>query len=154
MALKSSDLVSLFERALSALPEDSLDEIGIVVQVGDGICKVHGLRTVVFGELVTFEGGNRGMVFQINDDAVDIFLIDTVIPVVEREIARCTGSVYTIPISSDLLGRVINAQGLPLDGLGDIKADVFNPIEVPIPGIMERTPVNKSLETGIMAIDS
>jgi F-type H+/Na+-transporting ATPase subunit alpha len=154
MALKSSDLVSLFERALSSLPEDTLDIIGIVVQAGDGICKVHGLRNVVFGELVTFEGGNRGMVFQINDDAVDVFLIDNVIPVVEREVVRCTGSVYAIPVSSDLLGRVVNAQALPLDGLGDITPEAYHPVEVAVPGIMERTPVNRSLETGIMAIDT
>jgi F-type H+-transporting ATPase subunit alpha len=154
MALKSSDLVSLFERTLCALPEDTLDEIGVVVQAGDGVCKVHGLRNVVSGELVTFEGGNRGMVFQIGDDAVDVFWLNTTISVVEREVVTRSGSAYTVPVAHALLGRVVNAQGVPIDALGAIEAEEIRPIEVAIPGIMERMPVNQSLETGIIAVDT
>ena len=154
MALKSSDLVSLFESALSGLPEDRLDEIGIVVQAGDGVCKIHGLRNVMFGELVTFAGGNRGMVFQIGEDSVDVFWLDSTIAVVEREVVTRTGSVYKIPVSRSLLGRVVTPQAVPVDGLGDIEPEEFRPIEVVIPGIMERSPVNQPLETGIIAVDT
>src|SRR5690349_16796511 len=115
MNLKSSDLVSLFEKALHGLPEEKLEEIGIVIQVGDGICKVYGLSNVVFGETVYFQGGNHGIVFQINEDSVDIFLLNSVIPVTEREVAKRSGTVFSIPVSMHMLGRVVNVEGKALD---------------------------------------
>ncbi len=154
MEVKSTDLVSLFERALHDLPEEKLEEIGIVVQVGDNICKVHGLTNVIFGEQIDFEGGNRGIVFQLDEDSVSIFLLHGTIQVAELEVARRTGSVFKTPVGMKLLGRVINAIGRPIDGLGNLEIDAFRPIESIIPGIIERSPVNESLETGILVIDA
>src|SRR3990172_12926962 len=114
MTLKSSDLVSLFEHALHGLPEEKLDEIGVVIQVGDGVCKVHGLSNVVFGEAVHFEGGNHGIVFQINEDSTDVFLLDSAIQVTEREVVKRSGSIFKIPVSADILGRVISVEGKAL----------------------------------------
>lgn len=154
MEIKSTDLSALFERSLQDLPEQKLEEIGIVVQVGDGICRVHGLTKAISGELIEFEGGNRGIVMQLDEDSVAIFLLSGNIPVAELEIAKRTGSPYTTPVGMQLLGRTINAIGEPIDGLGAIKADEHRPIEATIPGIIERSPVNESLETGILAIDA
>ena len=86
---RNTDLVSLFESALSNLPEEKLEEIGIVVLVGDGVCKVHGLTNAMFGELIRFEGGNEGIVMQLDEDVVSIFLLHG-ISVVEREVAKRT----------------------------------------------------------------
>jgi len=154
MEIKSTDLVTLFEKTLRDLPQENLEEIGIVVQVGDGICKVHGLVNAVFGELIDFEGGNQGIIFNLGADAVSIFLLYSTIPVAELEVAKRTGGVFKTATGMGLIGRVINAIGKPLDGLGDIKATEYRPIEAQIPGIIERSPVNESLETGMMAIDA
>jgi F-type H+-transporting ATPase subunit alpha len=154
MEIKSTDLISLFEKSLQNIPEDDLQEIGIVVQVGDGIVIVHGLNNCVLNELVEFDGGNQGIVMQLDEDSVSIFLLFGSIPVAESEVVKRTGGVFKAPVSNALLGRVINALGLPVDGLGHIEAQQMRPIETAIPGIIERSPVNESLETGIIAIDA
>jgi F-type H+-transporting ATPase subunit alpha len=154
MEIKSTDLVSLLEKSLKNLEQEKLEEIGIVVQVGDTICKVHGLEKASQGELVEFEGGNRGIIMNLGEDFVDIFLLYSSVPVAELEVARRTGSVFKTGVCKELVGRVINACGGPLDGLGEIRATEFRSIEASIPSIFERSPVNKPLETGIMAIDA
>ena len=154
MEMKSTDLVSLFEQSLRDLPEEKLEEIGIVVQVGDGICKVHGLSNAMHGELVTFEGGNRGIIMQLDEDDVSVFLLNSTIAVAELEVVKRTSDVFKAPVGEGLLGRVINVMGKPIDGLGDLGAHEYHPVEARIPGIVERSPVNESLETGIMAIDA
>lgn len=154
MEVKSTDLVSLFERSLRGLPEDKLEEIGIVVQVGDNICKVHGLTNAISGEMIDFEGGNRGIIFQLDEDVVSIFLLYADIPVAELEVAKRTGNVFMAPVGQELLGRVIDATGKPLDGMGKIKVDAMHPVEAPIEGIVERSPVNEPLETGTIAVDT
>jgi F-type H+-transporting ATPase subunit alpha len=154
MEIKSTDLVSLLEKSLKNLEQEKLEEIGIVVQVGDTICKVHGLDNASQGELIEFEGGNSGIIMNLGEDFVDIFLLHSSIAVAELEVARRTGSVFKTGVCKELIGRVINACGNPLDGLGAINATEFRPIEATIPSIFERSPVNKPLETGIMAIDA
>lgn len=154
MEIKSTDLVSLLEKSLKNLEQEKLEEIGIVVQVGDTICKVHGLDNASQGELVEFEGGNSGIIMNLGEDFVDIFLLHSSIAVAELEVARRTGSVFKTGVCKELIGRVINACGNPLDGLGTINTTEFRPIEAVIPSIFERSPVNKPLETGIMAIDA
>jgi F-type H+-transporting ATPase subunit alpha len=154
MEIKSTDLVSLLEKSLKNLEQEKLEEIGIVVQVGDTICKVHGLDNASQGELVEFEGGNSGIIMNLGEDFVDIFLLHNSIAVAELEVARRTGSVFKAGVCKELIGRVINACGNPLDGLGTINTTEFRSIEAVIPSIFERSPVNKPLETGIMAIDA
>lgn len=154
MEMKTTDLVSLFEQSLRDIATHNLEQIGIVVQVGDLICRVHGLAQAVYGEMVEFEGGNRGIIFNLDEDFVSVFLLDAHTTVVELEVVRRTGSVFKAPVGEKLLGRVINAIGQPIDGLGKLEVADYRPIEVDIPGIIDRSPVNESLETGIMAIDA
>src|SRR3990167_8647221 len=152
---KPSDLVSLFERALQSGGElKGFEETGFVVEVADLCCKVHGLRSVVYGELVAFDGGNRGIVFNMNEDIVSIFLLEAQISVAELEGGRRTGDVFKVPVGMALCGRVINARGEAIDGLGELKGEELRPIEAHIPGIVARSPVNESLETGIMVVDA
>jgi F-type H+-transporting ATPase subunit alpha len=153
MNIKSTDLVSLFEDALKGVPHPELDEIGIVVQVGDDICRVHGLRHAVYGELVDFEGGNRGIVFNLDEDSVAVFLLYRTMPVAELEVVKRTGEEFKTPVGDALIGRVINAVGKPIDGLGAIQATEYHPIQPEIASIIERSPIDASLETGILAID-
>lgn len=154
MEIKSTDLISLFEKSLSDIADQKLDEIGIVIQVSDASCKIHGLTNVVYGELISFEGGNKGIVLNLDEDYVFAFLLYANISVAELEVVRRTGGVFKTGVGPGLRGRVINALGMPLDALGDISVESYNPIEVSIPGIIDRSPVNESLETGILAIDA
>ena len=154
MEIKSSDLISLFEKSLTDAPQKNLQEIGVVVQVGDGICRVHGLERAVYNEIVSFEGGNKGIILDLEEQYVSIFLLYNAISVVELETVHRTGQVFKIPVGMNLLGRVINAVGKPIDGLGDLDYEATLPIEAAAPGVIERSPVNESLETGILAIDA
>lgn len=154
MDIKNIDLVSLFEQALQAKPQKSLDEIGIVVKVGDSICYVHGLTNAVFGELIDFEGGNQGIIFDLDEDAVAIFVLDKTIPVAELEVAKRTGTVFKVPVGTSLIGRVVNALGKPIDALGDLQPTEWRPVEAKIPQIIDRSPINESLETGCIAVDT
>lgn len=154
MEIKNTDLVSLFEQSLKDVPQEKLEEIGIVVKVGDNICQVHGLTNAEYNELIEFEGGNKGIILNLDEESVDVFLLDNSISVAELEIAKRTGSVLKAPVGKNFLGRVVNALGKPLDALGEITPDTYMPIETDVPSIIERSPVNKSLETGTIAIDA
>ncbi len=154
MEIKNSDLISLFQKALEGKPDTTLQEIGIVTQVGDNICKVHGLIKAIYGEVVEFEGGNKGIILDLAQDFVSIFLLYNNIPVQESEVVKRTGHVFQAPVGMDLLGRVIDSLGQPLDNLGKLNVKEYKPIEVVAPGVIERSPIDRSLETGILAIDS
>ena len=158
MELKSTDLVSLFEQALKSQdhkePERKLEESGVVVRVGDESCKIHGLTHATYGELVEFEGGNQGVVLDLAEDHVTVFLLHTHITVAELEVVHRTGGLFKTPVGENLLGRVVNAIGRPVDGLGSIQADELRPVEAPVAGIVERTPVDEPLHTGMTAIDA
>lgn len=154
MDIKNTDLVSLFEKSLNDIASQKLEEIGFVIQVGDFSCKIHGLTNVVYGELIKFEGGNQGIVLNLDEEFVVAFLLDADIPVSELEVARRTGGMFKIPTSTLQRARVINAQGAAIDGLVAIPAEEMRPVETDIIGIADRSPINESLETGIMVIDA
>ena len=152
--IKSTDLIKIFEAALADKKIEKIDEIGFVMQVADFSCKVYGLNKALYGELVTFEGGNRGIILDLKDTFVTVFLLDALIPVDENEIVKRTGGVFKAPVGMGLLGRIIDAQGEPIDGLGPLASDQLEVLEPPIPGIIERSPINQPLETGIMVVDA
>lgn len=154
MEIKSTDLISLFEKELEGKAQTDLDEIGIVIQVGDNICRIHGLANVIYGEVVDFQGGNKGIVLDLAADFVSAFLLYKDIQVNESEIVRRTGELFKAPVGMSLLGRVINSLGKPIDFLGELKDVQYRPIEANVPSVIERSPVNESLETGILVIDA
>ena len=129
MEMKTTDLVSLFENSLKGLSDQKLEEIGLVIKVGDNICLVHGLKKAMYGELIEFEGGNSGIIFNLDEDSVAIFLLDNTIPVAELEVAKRTNDVFRVPVSNAMLGRVLNALGKPIDALEPIKAQEYRPVE-------------------------
>lgn len=154
MELKSSDLISLFEKSLINLSQEKLEETGFVIQVGDNICKVYGLRNAIYGELIEFEGGNKGIIFSLEEEYVAVFLLYTTIGVVELEVAKRTGSTFQAPVGMNLLGRTVNAIGQPIDALGELNPEKYKPIEESVPGIIERSPIDEPLQTGILVIDA
>jgi F-type H+/Na+-transporting ATPase subunit alpha len=153
MIEKDTDVVSILEKLLSDKPQEKLEEIGTVIKVGDGICKVYGLKNAIFGELVVFEGGSKGLVLNLDEDYVSVVLLDSNACVIEQEIAKRTKTVFSIPVGEHLVGRVVDARGYAIDACGDIDNSVLMPIERTIAGIAQRSPINRPLETGITAID-
>lgn len=152
---KHTDLISLLEKSLSSSSHGQVEEIGTVIKVGDGICRVYGLARAVYGEYVTFEGGNSGIILDLDEDYVSVVLLDRTIPVIEQEVVKRTKDIFRVPIGDALLGRVISSVGEPLDALGKLPKDTIKmPIEKKAPGIIDRMPINESLETGITVIDS
>ncbi|KKR96791.1 MAG: ATP synthase subunit alpha [candidate division TM6 bacterium GW2011_GWE2_41_16] len=154
MTLKTADLENLFEKALSQSDLTTLEEVGVVVKVGDGMCHINGITHALYGEIVLFEGGNKGMILDLEEDLATAFFLYNTIPVNEGEMVHRTKSVFKLGVGESLLGRVVNALGTPIDGLGTVDVVEERSIEVDIPGIADRSPVNESLETGIMAIDT
>lgn len=150
---KETDLISILEKALSAKPQEKLTEVGTVIKVGDGICKVYGLTNAVYGELIEFESGNFGIVLDLDEDYVSVMLLGSSRLVIEQEIAKRTGDVFRVPVGEKLLGRIISATGKPLDSLGEIECEERWPVERIAPGIIDRQPINQPLNTGITVID-
>jgi len=151
---ETAGIISLIERALTPKAQAEIEEIGTVIGVGDGICKVYGLTSAVFGELVLFESGARGLVMDLDEDYVSVILLDLADSVSEQEIVKRTGSSFRVPVGDSLVGRVMSAAGEPLDELGPIVPAEMRPIERVAPGIIMRTPVSQPLETGCLVIDA
>ena len=129
-------------------------ETGVVILVGDGISKVSGLDKCMAGELVEFPNGAYGMAQNLEEDSVSVVILGNDEGIKEGDTVKRTGKVVSVPVGKGLLGRVVNALGEPIDGKGPITAEAYRPIESPAPGIIDREPVNKPLQTGIKAIDS
>ena len=155
MIERETDLISLLEKTLAGdRLHENFEEIGTVIKVGDGVCKVHGLTNAMFGEIITFNQGGRGIILDLDEDYVSIVLLDGQNSVVELDTAKRTGHVFAVSVNDALIGRVINARGIPVDGHGPIEVGEMLPVEAAVGGIFERQPINSSLETGIVAIDS
>ena len=129
-------------------------ETGVVLSVGDGIARVYGLDKAMAGELVEFKGGIRGVVLNLEEDNVGIAIMGHDVGIREGDEVRRTGKIAEVPVGEGLIGRVVNALGEPIDGLGPIVAKEMRKIEVKAPGIVERKGVHEPLQTGIKAIDA
>ncbi|MGB9808673.1 MAG: F0F1 ATP synthase subunit alpha, partial [Caldanaerobacter sp.] len=129
-------------------------EIGYVIQSGDGIARIYGLDNAVYGEMVDFEGGVVGMVLNLEEDTVGVVILGDPDKVKEGDVVKRTGRIMEVPVGKGLLGRVVNPLGEPIDGKGPIEYEGKRPIESPAPPIVRRQPVNTPLQTGLLAIDS
>lgn len=135
-------------------PQPFADEVGTVLTVGDGIATVSGLAGAEYGEILLFENGVKGMILDLKETEIGCVIFGDDSEIVEGSNVRRSKKVAGVPVGDELLGRVIDAMGNPIDGLGAINAESYYPIENPAPGIIDRQPVNKPMETGILAIDS
>lgn len=129
-------------------------EVGYVEEVGDGIARVVGLDNVRYNELVRFQNGTIGIAFNLEKDNVGITIMGAYEGIQEGDEVTSLGRIASVPVGMGLVGRVVDALGNPLDGKGPISSTEFYPIERIAPGVMERKPVNRPVQTGILAIDA
>jgi len=136
--------------------ENKLDlrEVGYVLQIGDGIARIFGLENCVYGELVRFSQDTYGMVLNLETDSVGCIILGSALKIKEGDEVCRTGTVMSVPVGDELLGRVVSPLGEPLDGKGPLNAKNTRPIEIIAPGVMERQPVKEPLQTGIKSIDA
>lgn len=130
------------------------NDVGIVIMSGDGIARIHGLDNCMAGELLEFPDNIYGMALNLEEDNVGCVILGNEREIKEGTIVKRTGRVVEVPVGEELLGRVVNALGQPIDGLGPINTKKFRPVERIAPGVIEREPVKTPLQTGIMAIDA
>lgn len=132
----------------------NVDDVGTVIEVGDGIARIHGLEKAMAGELLAFEGGVYGMVQNLEQDNIGGVILggDTIIK--EGATVRRTGRIMQVPVGEAMIGRVVNALGQPIDGKGAIETTEARPVEYPAPGIADRQSVSEPLQTGLKAIDA
>lgn len=151
----SGDIISVLKTEVKDFTAKSgTAETGFITRIGDGIARIHGMSNVMYGELVEFENGVRGIVQSIEEKTTGVVLLGQEHGLTEGSSVVRTGKRAGVGVSDELLGRVVDALGSPIDGLGVIKADDYFPIEREAPGVIERKSVNVPLQTGILAIDS
>jgi F-type H+-transporting ATPase subunit alpha len=155
MQIRPEEITQILKSQLANF-EKKLDvsETGTVVTVGDGVAKVYGLEKAMAGELVDFGGGVSGMVLNLEEESVGIAILGDDTQVKEGSTVKRTNKIVQVPVGEQLLGRVVNALGIPIDGKGDLKATQFRKVEIKAPGIVERQSVKEPLQTGIKAIDA
>ena len=145
----------LREQLAGSASAAQLEEVGTVLQVGDGIARIYGLTSVQSGELIEFENGVRGIVLNLEEDNVGAVLLEPSGDLKEGSTAKRTGTIASVKVGEGMLGRVVNMLGEPIDGKGPITGDTFDmPIERKAPGVIYRQPVNEPLQTGIKSIDA
>ena len=155
MAVRGQDIASVIKRQIEEFGQElRMVDVGVVIEVGDGIARVHGLAGVGANELLEFEGGASGMALNLEEDGVGAVILGNPEGVKEGTEVRGTGRVMEIPVSDAMLGRVVNALGDPLDAKGAIASSENVPVEVIAPGVAARQSVNVPVQTGVKAIDS
>lgn len=154
--IKPDEISAILRQQLSNFDASAnLEEIGTVLQVGDGIARIYGLNNVKSGELVEFENGVKAIALNLEEDNVGVVLMGDSAEIKEGDKARRTGQIASIKVGEGLLGRVINTLGQPIDGKGPITGDLYEmPLERKAPGVIFREPVKEPLQTGIKAIDA
>jgi len=155
--IKPAEVSAILRQQLAGFNyETELEEVGSVLQVGDGIARIYGLSNVGSGELVEFEKtGVMGVVLNLEEDNVGVVMLGESENIIEGDVVKRTRRIASIPVGEGMLGRVINTIGQPIDGKGPIKGPVFDmPLERKAPGVIFRQPVNQPLQTGIKAIDA
>ncbi len=155
MSIRAEEITEILKSQIKGY-EKRIDvaETGVVLSVGDGIARVHGLEKAMAGELLEFPGDVRGMVLNLEEDNVGVVLLGDDRLIKEGDTVRRTGRIVEVPCGDAMIGRVVNALGQPIDGRGPIETKDFRRIEIKAPGIVKRQPVKEPLQTGIKAIDA
>ena len=154
--VKPAEVSAILKNQLAGFEaEASLDEVGTVLEVGDGIARVYGLTHAEYGELVTFENGMDGMVLNLEEDNVGVVLLGPSKEIKEGNTVRRTKKIASINVGEGIVGRVVDTLGTPIDGKGSIEGETFQmPLERKAPGVIFRQPVNEPLQTGVKSIDA
>lgn len=155
MKIKTEEITSLLKKEILSYKQDlAIDEVGTVIEIGDGIARIFGLKNVMAGELVEFQNGVRGQAFNLEENSVGVVIFGEYRHIEEGFTVKRTGKIFEVPVGSALLGRVVNPLGEPIDGKGPINSTATRAVEIVAPGIAKRYPVSEPLQTGIKAVDS
>src|SRR5689334_23397418 len=153
--IKAGEISEIIKRQLAGYEaEVDLQEVGRVIEVGDGIARIYGLEKAMAGELLQFPGDVVGMVLNLEEDNVGAVLLGEDRAIKEGDAVKRTNRIAQVPVGEALVGRVVNALGQPVDGKGPINAKEFRPIERYAPGVVDRRSVKEPLQTGLKAIDA
>ncbi|MBN6885048.1 F-type H+/Na+-transporting ATPase subunit alpha [Cytobacillus horneckiae] len=155
MSIKAEEISALIKKQIENYQaEIQVSDVGTVISVGDGIARVHGLDNAMAGELVEFSNGVMGMAQNLEESNVGIVILGPFTDIKEGDEVRRTGRIMEVPVGEELIGRVVNPLGQPVDGMGPINTTKTRPIEGAAPGVMDRKSVHEPLQTGIKAIDA
>ncbi len=153
--LNTSEISSVLKEKIAGLDLSAeRKNEGIVVSVSDGIVRIHGMGDVMYGEVIEFENGTKGMALNLEQDSVGAVVLGDYLEIIEGQKAVCTGKVLEVPVGEELLGRVVNTLGTPIDGKGEIKAEKSLPVEVVAPGVIARQSVDQPVQIGLKAVDA
>ena len=155
MSIKAEEISTLIKQQIENFDSEiEVSDVGTVIEIGDGIARAHGLDDIMAGELVEFENGVMGMAQNLEESNVGIVILGPYRDIKEGQEVRRTGRIMQVPVGEELLGRVVNALGQPIDGRGPVATTKSRPIEAGAPGVMDRKSVDEPLQTGIKAIDA
>ena len=155
MKINADEISSVLKKEIENYQSDlAVDEVGTVLEVGDGIARIYGISNCMAGEMLEFANGANGLAFNLEENSIGAVILGDFSTLKEGDAVKRTGTVMQVPCGEALLGRVVDPLGNPLDGKGPIKTDTYRPVESPAPGIADRKSVHEPLQTGIKAIDS
>ncbi len=155
MAVRGQDIASVIKRQIEGFGGQlQMVDVGVVVEVGDGIARVHGLSGVAYNELVELEGGIVGMALNLEEDSVGVVILGDPLAVKEGSEVRSTKRIVEVPVGAGLIGRVLDGIGRPIDGKGPLSSDELSPVEIVAPDVSTRKSIDTPVQTGIKAIDA
>ncbi|ARU60533.1 F0F1 ATP synthase subunit alpha [Tumebacillus avium] len=155
MSIRPEEISSLIKQQIENYQSEvQVYDVGTVIQVGDGIARIHGLEKAMAGELLEFPNGTLGMAFNLEENNIGAVVLGTVMGIKEGDQVKRTGRIAQVPVGEAMIGRVVNALGQPIDGRGPIETKEFRAIESPAPGVIDRKSVHEPMQTGIKAIDA
>ncbi|MCC7481037.1 MAG: F0F1 ATP synthase subunit alpha, partial [Hyphomicrobiales bacterium] len=155
MDIRAAEISTILKKQIKDFGNEAeVSEIGQVLSVGDGIARVYGLDNVQAGEMVEFPGGIRGMALNLETDNVGVVIFGNDRDIKEGDTVKRTGAIVEVPVGKELLGRVVDALGNPIDGKGPIKSKLRSRVDVKAPGIIPRKSVHEPMSTGLKAVDA
>ncbi len=155
MSISATEISDLIKKKIKGLDlETQARTEGIVVSLSDGIARIHGLSDVMQGEMIEFPGNTYGLALNLERDSVGSVILGSYEHISEGDVVKCTQRILEVPVGEELLGRVVNSLGVPIDGKGEIKSTQSSPIEKIAPGVIARQPVSQPVQTGLKSIDS
>src|SRR6058998_2891637 len=155
MEIKADEISKIIREQIGSYAVDvDVAEVGSIISIGDGIARVHGVDNAMAGEMLEFPHGVFGIALNLEEDSVGAVLLGEFREIKEGNPVKRTGRIISVPVGDEMLGRVVNALGQPIDGKGPIGTKQFSPIERLAPGVVDRQPVREPLQTGLKAIDA
>src|ERR687892_921330 len=154
MDIKAEEISKIIRDQIGSFAVDvDVAEVGSIISIGDGIARIHGVDNAMAGEMLEFPHGVFGIALNLEEESVGAVLLGEFKEIKEGDVVKRTGRIISVPVGEEMLGRVVNALGQPIDGKGPIQTKQFSPIERLAPGVVDRQPVREPMQTGLKSID-